>query len=145
MSTVDDRESFYRLQYQLEDDMKEADVCFFLLRGVIQYLSVDQVEDFVRYFRRVNDLPEQPKVEKYEDDDLEELEVEEYEDEDGNAIFVIPGVQFTGNEESDLDQLKDPKIYNLVIPSSGQAYYSLPSLLTHRRGRIPLSSPSSCM
>jgi len=103
------RESIYKLMDQVDDDS-------YILDGLIRFLPEYKVDEFVAYFRRTNNV-----LEKLEDEELEgeELEVEEFEDEDGNTIFVIPGVQFTGDEETDLDQLKDPMIYNWIFPNLG--------------------------
>ncbi len=103
------RDSIYKLMVQVDDDS-------YILEDLIRFLPEHKVDEFVEYFRRQNNI-----VEELEDEELEgeELEVEEFEDEDGNTIFVIPGVQFTGDEETDLDQLKDPMIYNWIFPNLG--------------------------
>ena len=94
------RDSFYKLKDQFNDDS-------FILEDLIRFLPEHKVDEFVEYFRRQNNI-------------VEELEIEEYEDEDGDTVYVIPGIEFTGNVPLDMKQLNDdPQIYDWLYGNLG--------------------------
>jgi len=80
-------DSFYKLKDQLNNDT-------YLLEEFGRFVPDGTVEEFVESFRRDNNL-------------IEELEIEEYEDEDGDTVYVIPGVEFSGSIALDMRQLND--------------------------------------
>ena len=106
---------FYDLRDQINDD-------HYIYNDLIRFLDEEErlkfygrgpsylLEDWTRFLpeHRVDEYVDYLRRQKY---DGIGPEIEEYEDEDGDTVYVIPGIKFTGDGEFDMKQLdNDPQI-----------------------------------